>query len=84
MGITRKSCSAADGMLKTPTVNFDIFMNNYFTSFRLLTHLKLTTFEQQVCSTKIGYANALPLGTNSIKKKERGQLEQRSAHQAKK
>ena len=23
----------------TPTVNFDIFMDNYFTSFRLLTYL---------------------------------------------
>ena len=41
-------------------------------------------FEQQVCSTKIGYASALSLGTDSCKKKERGQFEQCSAHQAKK
>ena len=42
----------------TPAVSFVIFMDNYFTSFRLLT-LELTIFEQHVCSTKIGYVNAL-------------------------
>ena len=31
--------------------------------------LKLTAFEQQVCSTKIGYANALSLGINSYWKR---------------
>ena len=36
---------------------------NYFTSFRLLITLDLTTFQQQVCSTKIGSTNALALGT---------------------
>ena len=44
----------------TPTVSFDLFMDNYFTSFRLfvcLPTLELTMCEQVVCSTKIGYAN---------------------------
>ena len=45
------------------TVNHHIFMKNYFTSFRLLISLDLTTFQQQVCSTKIGSTNALALGT---------------------
>ena len=45
--------------------------------------LELTTFEQQVCSTKIGYANAVAFGTNSCKKKECDHIEQRSAHLAK-
>ena len=49
-------------------VSFDIFIDNYLTSFGLLTHLELTKFEQQVCSTKIDYANALSLGTNICKK----------------
>ena len=53
----------------TPSVSFEIFMNNCFTSFRLLPTLELTTFEQHVCSTKIGYANALSLGTNSCEKR---------------
>ena len=35
MDIKRKRCSAADGML---SVSFDIFMDNYFTFSRLLTH----------------------------------------------
>ena len=52
--------------------------------FICLPTLELTIFEQQVCSTKIGYANPLSLGTNSCKKKERSHFEHRSAHQAKK
>ena len=61
----------------TPTVSFDLFMDNYFTSFRLfvcLPTLELTTFEQEVCSTKIGYANTLSSGTNSYKKRNAATL----------
>ena len=46
----------------TPTVSFDLFLDNYFTSFRLFVcwpTLELTTFEQEVFSTKIGYPNTL-------------------------
>ena len=57
----------------TPTVSFDIFVDNYFTSFRLFAcfpTLELTTFEQEVCSTtKIGYTNTLSSVTNSYKKR---------------
>ena len=55
----------------TPPVSFYLFMNHYFTSFRLFVclPLELTTFEQEVCSTKIGYANTLSSGTNSCKKR---------------
>ena len=52
----------------TPTVSFYIFMDNYFTSFRLLTHLGVNNIRALVCTTKIGYPNALSLGTNSCKK----------------
>ena len=54
----------------TPIVSFDLSIDNCCTSFPLfvcLPTLKLTTFEQQVCSIKIGYANTLSLGTNSCK-----------------
>ena len=54
-----------------PTVSFDLFMDNYFTSFLLfvcLPTLELTIFEQEICSTKIGYANTLSLEINSCKK----------------
>ena len=50
-----------------PTVSFDLFMDNYLTSFRLfvcLPTLELTTFEQEVCSTKTVYANILSLERN--------------------
>ena len=70
----------------TPTVSFDLLMDNYFTSFRLfvcLPTLELTTFKHEVCTTKIGYANTLLSGTNRHKKKECGHCEQRSAHQSK-
>ena len=35
--------------------------------FVCLPTLELTTFDQQVCSAKVGYTNALSLGTNSCK-----------------
>ena len=57
MRIRRKRCSAADGMLKTPTLSFYIVMVTISYLFVCLPTLELTKFEQQVCSTKIGYAN---------------------------
>ena len=50
--------------------------------FVCLPTLESTTFEQQVCSETIGYANALLLGTNSRKKRNVDTLDR--AHQAKK
>ena len=44
--------------------------------FVCLPSLELTTFEEHVCSTKLGYRNALSLGTNNRKKKECGHFEQ--------
>ena len=38
--------------------------------FVCLPTLELTIFEQQMFSTKIGYANALPLGDKQLQKKE--------------
>ena len=52
----------------TPSFSFDIFMDNYFTSFHLLTHLAVKTFEQQMCSTIIDCANVLSLGETAAKK----------------
>ena len=52
-------------------------MDNYFTFFHLfvcLPTLELTTFDLEVCLIKIGYANALSLGTNSCKKRNLGTL----------
>ena len=66
----------------TPTTSFDLFIDNYishlFVVLFCLPTLELTTFEQELYSTKIGYANTL-----SSQKKERSHLKQRSTHQEK-
>ena len=57
----------------TPTVSFNLSVDNYFIYFRLfvfLPTLESTTFEQEVCSAKIGYANTLSLGANSCRKRK--------------
>ena len=64
------------------TVSFDIFMDDYSNLFVCSLTLELTTFVQQICSTKIGYTNAIPLETNSCKKRKAATLN--SAHQAEK
>ena len=68
----------------TPTFSSDIFRDNYFWKdnylFVCLPTLELTTFQWEVCSTKIGYANARSLRTNSCKKKKVVTL--KSTHQA--
>ena len=48
-------------------------MENYFSSFRLfacLPTLELTTFEQEVCSTKMCYGNKLSSEKNDSKKRK--------------
>ena len=47
----RKRWTVADEMLEmmkwwTPTFSFDIFIDNYFTSFRPLTHLGVKNIQQ--------------------------------------
>ena len=62
----------------TPSVGFDTFMDNYFTYFRLITHLGVNNIRATGVLNK-NYANALSLGTNSLKK-ERGHFEQRTSN----
>ena len=51
----------------TPSVSFDTFMDNYFTYFHLITHLGVNNIRATGVLNK-NYANALSLGTNSLKK----------------
>ena len=70
----------------TQTVNFDLFMDTYFTSFRLFVcfpTLQLTTFKQELCSKKIVYTNTLSSGTKAAAKMDRGHFEQLTVNQAK-
>ena len=54
---------------------FNIFIDYYSTFFCLLTHIGVTNIR----ATKIGYANALSMGTSNCKNKERGNFEQRTS-----
>ena len=68
IGIKRKRCSEADETLTSNCLLVIIYLwINISHHFVCLPTLELTTFEQRVCSTKIGYTNALSLWTNSKK-----------------
>ena len=58
----------------TPSVSFDIFMDNYFISFCLLTHFGVNNIR--------GHGNALSLGRNSSKKNKKvhDHFEQRTSN----
>ena len=66
LGLRRKRCSAADE-----------YMNNYFTSFRLLTRLGVNN----ICETGVLNKNRLrkrtAIGNKQLQKKEHGHFEQR-------
>ena len=66
----------------TPSVSCDIFMVAISDLFVCLPILELTTFEQHVCSTQIGYANECTIiGDKQLQ--ENGRFEQcTSSHKA--
>ena len=71
----------------TPTVSFDIFMDNYFTSFHLLTHLGVNKIRSTGVLNKNRLSNCTSIGDKQLQKEikmERDHFEQRSPHQAKK
>ena len=60
-------------------------MDNYFTSFCLLTHLGVNNIRVTDVLNKNRLRKCTIIGDKQLqKKKERGHFEQRSAHQAKK
>ena len=70
----------------TPTVSFDLFIDNYFTSFRLfvlLTHLRANNIRARGVFNKNRLRKYTIVGDKRLPKKERGHFEQRNAHQAK-
>ena len=60
----------------TPTVSFDIFMDDSFTSFRLFTHLGVKNIRATSVLNKIDYTNAHCLGQAASKN---GHFEQRTS-----
>ena len=67
----------------TPTFSFDLFMDNYFTSFRLLTHLGVNNIRGRGVFNKNSVCKYTIIGDKHLEKKERGHFEYCSVHQAK-
>ena len=59
-------------------------MDNYFTCFHLLTHLEVNNIRATGVLNKSRLRKWTIIGDKHLQKKERGDFEQRSAHQAKK
>ena len=59
-----------------PTVSFDIFMDNYFTSFRLLSHLGVNNIRATLVLNKISLRKCTITGEKQLQKKESGHFEQ--------
>ena len=53
----------------TPSVNFDIFMNNYFTSFRLFTHLEVNNIRAKRVLNKNTLRKCTITGDKQLQKK---------------
>ena len=68
----------------TPTVSFDIFMDNYFTSFFLTTHLGVNNIWAKVVLKKNRIRKCTIFRDKQLQKKERDHFEQRGAGKAKK
>ena len=68
----------------TPTVSSDIIMDNYFTSFRLLTHLGVNNIWVAGVLNKNKLRKCTVIGDKRLQKKKGDHFEQRNARQAKK
>ena len=60
----------------TQTVSFDIFMDNYFTSFRQLTHLRVNNIRATLVLNKNRRSKCTIIGEQQLQKKERDDFEQ--------
>ena len=65
----------------TPSVNFDIFMDNYFTFFRLLTHLGVNNIRATRVLSKNRLRKCTIIGDKQLEKRNVATLN--NAHQAK-
>ena len=61
----------------TASVSFEIFMDNYFTSFRLLTHLGVNNMRATRVLNKNRLRKCTIIGHKQLQKKERDHFEQR-------
>ena len=64
----------------TPTVSFDIFTDNYFTFFGLLTHLGVNNIRATLLPIKNRLCKCSFTRDKQLQKKERGHFEQRTSN----
>ena len=76
MAIRRKRCFAADGMLSF-SFNLYMFMDYYFTSFRLLIHLGVDKILATGGLNKNRLHKCTIIGNKQLKKRESFHFEQR-------
>ena len=63
----------------TPIVSFDVFMDDCFTSFRLLTHLRVNNIRATRALSKSRLSKCTILGDKQLKKKKHSHFEQRAS-----
>ena len=63
----------------TPSVRFNIFMDNYFKFFRLLTHLGVNDIRATRVLSKNRFRNCTIIGDKQLQEKELGHFEQRTS-----
>ena len=63
----------------TPSVSFDIFMDNYFTSFRLLTLLGINNIRSTCLLNKNRLHKCTIIGVKQLQKKERSHFKQHTS-----
>ena len=68
----------------TPTFNLDIFTDNYFTSFGLLSHVGVSDIQPKGVLNKNRLRKCTITGQKQLQKKERSYFEQRNANQTNK
>ena len=64
----------------TPTVSFDIFMGNYFTSFRLRTHLEVNNIPATAVFNKNRLRKYTIVGDKQLQKKRNVATLNKTAH----
>ena len=64
----------------TPSVTFDIFMHNHFTSFLLPTHAGVNNIRATSLLNKIGLSKCTIIGDNQLQKKKKQKWQLGTAH----
>ena len=79
MGTWRGGHSLPNGKSSTEGKNYHVFMDNYFTSFRLLVHLSEHEIKATAVLSQKKLNNCIIMGNKAFEKKTRGHVDQRKS-----